>query len=154
LHSRRFLSYHGDRFIDRSLVLCDDAGAIVGLLPAATDRAVADCVTSHPGSSYGGIVRGRHLRGPRLLSALETACATYRRDGVQRLRYAPTPAIYHRQPAQDDLYALSRLGAKRFACQLSSTITLAEPRVATKGREAALRRARREGVVIDGDPSC
>ena len=39
LHTRRFLSYHGDRFKDASVLLFDQNGAARAVLPAALDPA-------------------------------------------------------------------------------------------------------------------
>jgi len=77
LHERRFLAYHGDRFADLSLVVEDDRGYIVGVFPAALDPAQGDVVTSHPGSTYGGVVHSEALRGIAMLEALRAIATTY-----------------------------------------------------------------------------
>src|SRR5919197_1305542 len=63
LHSRRFLSYHGDRFRDRSVIFTIGSSLIVGVLPAALDPADEETVVSHPGATYGGIVHDGTLQG-------------------------------------------------------------------------------------------
>jgi hypothetical protein len=37
LHERRFISYHGERFKDVSLIIEDERGRILGVFPAALD---------------------------------------------------------------------------------------------------------------------
>ena len=145
LHQRTFLSYHGDRFVDRSLVLREGTRWL-GVLPAAEHPTLAGTVESHPGITYGGWVHDGALRGERAIEAMRLAGAHYARLGYRRLRYKPLPYIYQRSPAQDDLYALSRLGAQRIRCDLSACIDLAHPltvserrrRGAIKARKAAL----------------
>lgn len=149
LHTRRFLNYHGTRFQDRSLTLHDE-GRLVGLLPAAQSPRDAKEVASHPGATYGGIVHQGRLRGEAMLHALEAVVAHYRAQGYARFVYKPLPHIYARVPAQDDLYALFRLGATRFRCDLSSTIDLAGPREVSERRRRSLKKALKNVVVVDG----
>ncbi len=149
LHSRRYLSYHGSRFPDQSVVIENRAGLLVGVLPAAVDPDDSATVTSHPGITYGGVVHDGSLRGEAMLAVLTGILAHYRGDGFRRLRYKPVPVIYHRSPAADDLYALFRLGGRRERCDLSASIDI--PRRPHVARRAARRRAVRSGVALSSD---
>lgn len=151
LHTRRFTTYHRDRFADRSLVIEDRRGKIVGVLPAAQDRADPELVASHPGLTYGGVVHDGSLRGAPMISALELAAAHYRDLGYRRLRYKAIPAIYHSQPAEDDLYALFRLGARRYRCDLSATVDLGSRGKVASSRAQRRRKAEAAGVTIEVD---
>jgi hypothetical protein len=151
LHTRSFITYHRDRFADRSLVVEDRRGKIVGVLPAAQDLADAELVASHPGLTYGGVVHDGSLRGAPMISALELAAAHYRDQGYRRLRYKAIPTIYHSQPADDDLYALFRLGARRYRCDLSATIDLGNRAKPASSRAQRRRRAEAAGVTIEVD---
>lgn len=146
LHTRRFLSYHGDRFVERSLVIEEDGGDWLGVLPAAVHPADPGIVVSHPGSTYGGLVHGGSLRGERALQALRLAAAHYAALGHARLQYKAVPHIYQRAPLQDDLYALFRLGAQRYRCDLSSCIALAHPLPVSERRRRGVKKAARAGV--------
>ncbi len=140
VHTRKFLAYHGDRFLDRSLLVTDSRGRAVGVFPAAEDPADRAVVASHPGLTYGGLVHDGSLRGAAAIRALGEIAAEYRTLGYQRLRYKATPYIYWSGPAADELYALFRLGAVRSGCDLAAVID-----VAARGRERAdRRRARRQ----------
>ena len=145
LHQRDFLSYHGDRFVDRSLVL-REGKSWLGVLPAAEHPTLADTVESHPGITYGGLVHDGALRGERAIEAMRLAAAHYAHLGYRRLRYKPLPHIYQRSPAQDDLYALFRLGARRVRCDLSACIDLARPLKASERRRRGAIKARRAGL--------
>lgn len=149
LHSRRFLSYHGDRFVDRSLIFEDDAGHWLGVLPLAQDPADATRWVSHPGITYGGVLHDGALRGAAMVSALESACALMREQGARRLIVKPVPHIYALAPAQDDLYALFRLGAQRVRCDLTNCIDLAHPLPRSERRRRGLKKAQRTGLVIE-----
>lgn len=150
LHSRRFLSYHGDRFQDLSLIL-EEEERWVGLFPAALHPADNTCVVSHPGITYGGILHQGGLRGEQMITALKLICQHYVKAGFRKLIYKAVPAIYHRVPVQDDLYALFRVGASRNRCDLSSAIDLQHRLPITERRRRGLKKATKAGVeIIEG----
>jgi len=147
LHTRRFLSYHGDRFYDCSLII-EDEGKCVGLFPAAHSPRDPACVISHPGITYGGVLHSGDLRGERMISALAEICNHFRLRGIERLVYKPVPNFYHRTPAQDDLYALYRLGATLTRRDLSCTIDLQHRLAVSERRRRSLKKAIKSGVEI------
>src|SRR5436190_11073409 len=144
LHTRAFLSYHGDRFEDASLALRDERGRLVGVLPAARDG--ADLVASHPGATFGGIVHDGDLTGASMVDAMALVAEHYATFGFRRMRYAPVPHIYHRQPSADDAYALFRLGARRVRCNLTCAVDVAADVQRSSRRRRGLSKALREGV--------
>jgi hypothetical protein len=148
LHTRRFISYHGDRFTDRSLVVRSPRGEIVAVFPAADVEGEPGTITSHPGLTYGGLVHDGSLRGEATIRAIAAIANRYRAEGADLLRYKAIPTIYHRVPACDDLYALFRLRADRFRCDLSATVDLTQPRRVSHGRKTALKRAAKAGVEL------
>jgi hypothetical protein len=147
LHTRRYLGYHGDRFADLSLF----AGGAV--FPAAEDPSDATRVVSHPGLTYGGLVHDGGLRGDELLATMTAVAAHYRDLGYRALRYKAVPAIYHRAPAQDDLHALFRLGARLYRRDLSATVELAAGVQPRSDRRRNPRVAARKGARLTHDPA-
>src|SRR4051794_21863027 len=105
LHSRRFLGYHGDRFVDASVVVTDNAGEFLGVMPAAESAADGFVVVSHPGATFGGLVHEGALHGGHAIEAFEAIAAHYRERNVTSLEYKAVPLMYQRRPQQDDLYA-------------------------------------------------
>lgn len=148
LHTRRFLSYHGSRFKDRSLII-EDGKLWLAILPAAEHPSQNQVVVSHPGITYGGLLHQGRLNGAETLQAFELIRQFYAEQGYQELYYKAIPLIYPTVPAQDDLYALFRLGAERYRCDLSSSIDLSNRRQASERRRRALRKANQAGIVID-----
>lgn len=146
MHTRRFLSYHGDRFEDRSLVVADHRGRISGVFPAAVGPADPRMIVSHPGLSYGGLVHDGSIRGASTITALRHITDHYRRLGYRRLQYKVVPAVYHSAPADDDLYALFRLGARRFRSDLSAAIDLSCRGRVSQRRTRSRRAAEAAGV--------
>lgn len=150
LHSRRFLSYHGDRFRDLSLLIME-SGKLLGAFAAAESPADPALVVSHPGVTYGGLVHQGKLVGMRMLEALEAISEHYRQSGYQRLQYKALPFIYAPFPSQDDLYALFRIGARRIRCDLSCAIDLEHRHPVSSRRKRGLKKAQKV-VSLSDDP--
>jgi Acetyltransferase (GNAT) domain len=148
LHTRRFLSYHGDRFIDRSVVI-EDGEQWLGVMPAARHPQHPERVVSHPGITYGGMVHQGQLRGGAMLAALASSVRLLHEAGFESLEYKVVPYIYHRAPAQDDLYALHRLGASASRCDLSCCVDLLRRLPVSQRRERGVKKATRSGIEIE-----
>lgn len=142
LHSRQFLSYHGDRFTDAS-VLIEESGKLVGIFPAAVAPAAKELIVSHPGATFGGIVHQGRLAGMKMLDAITALKHHYASLGYRRVLYKAVPHIYMQAQAQDDLYALYRLRAERVRCDLSCAIDLASRRQPSERRKRSLKKALR-----------
>lgn len=147
LHTRRFLSYHGERFADLSLVL-EDRDRWLGLLPAARHEELHDVVVSHPGATYGGVIHCGRLRGAAMIEAMGRIAQHYAGLGFRKFLYKPVPHIHHRSPAEDDLYALFRLGARLVRCELSSVVDIANRLKPSERRRRNLKKARAAGVEV------
>lgn len=147
LHSRKFLSYHGDRFVDRSALLLDD-GQIAGVFAAAEDPNDDSVVVSHPGLSYGAVLHTGGLRGDHMVEALDLLKAHYRALGYARLVYKAVPRIYQASPADDDLYALFRHGAHKYRVDLSTSIQLSNPGQRSSRRKRGLKKAAKSGLHV------
>ncbi len=147
LHRRGYMDYHAHRFADHSLVARDAAGgALLAVMPAHT---AGTTLASHNGLSYGGwLMAPRHLQAAEMLELFRILLAHMRSHGLDELLYRPVPHIYHRQPAEDDLYALWRLGATPCAMGASSTIDLRDPLPPDRGMRGAINRAMRSDVAI------
>ena len=144
LFERGYMDYHADRFEDASLVVLDE-GEPVALLPA--HRIGTDWV-AHGGLTFGGLVLHTALGAQAVLHAFDVLTAALRSRGATRLVYKPVPHIYHRQPAEDDVYALHRLGARTVRVDLSTTVDLERRPPLSKGRRHALSKASRAGVTV------
>ncbi|MGE5289591.1 MAG: GNAT family N-acetyltransferase [Micromonosporaceae bacterium] len=145
LHTRRFISYHGDRFHDRS-VMIKSRRRLVGVFPAAEDPVNPTTIVSHPGLTFGGLVHDGSIRGARMIHALQQVADHYRSLGYRHLRYKAVPAIYHSVPAEDDKYALVSLHARRYQCDLSVALNVDRRGRVSQRRTRSVRRAEFAGV--------
>jgi hypothetical protein len=140
LHTRRFLSYHGNRFEDAS-VLIFESGELVGVFSAALNLGEEGKVISHPGATFGGIVHQGRLTGSRMVEAMAVICNYYAGQNYRKLLYKAIPYIYTLTNAQDDIYALFRQRAVRTRCDLSCAIDLAHRLAVSERRRRGLKKA-------------
>ena len=147
LLQRGYMDYHSDRFSDFSLVARTPQGRLAGLLPA--NRA-GDTVLSHQGLTYGSwIVPFRHFDATVMMEITTAAIGFLKDNGVSRLVYKPIPYIYHRYPADDDIYALWRHGARLAECNISTAIDLVNPIPYDRGNKSGLKTAQRAGLKVE-----
>jgi len=72
----------------------------------------------------------------------------YAEQGYAKLVYKTVPWFYHTTPAQDDLYALFRIGARPARRDLSSTIDLQHRLPVSGRRKRSLKKAKKAGIEI------
>jgi Acetyltransferase (GNAT) domain len=142
IFNRDFMEYHADRFQDVSVVVVED-GELLALLPA--NRA-GDTVYSHQGLTFGGLVLADRANTARVLAALRETVQLLAKSGVKSLVYKVVPTIYHARPAQEDLYALTRLRAALVRRDVTTTIDLSEPGQRSKRRERGIKKAKAQGL--------
>ena len=143
LFLRDYMDYHKERFADRSLLVFDNHGQTLALLPACIDPQCPQRILSHGGLTYGGL-----LLLPRATTALvgeimQSCISHYAAEGFTELVYKPLPYIYHNYPAEEDLYWLFRLGARLTARSVSSAISLRHPYPFSTLRQRKVRKASR-----------
>lgn len=142
LHRRDYLDYHAERFVDRSLIV-ERGGEPVAVFPANLRGRV---VVSHGGLTYAGLVSTQALRAGSTLAVFEAIATHYRALGVERVIYKAVPHIFHAYPAEEDLYALHRLGARLRRRDVSSAIALQQPFRFTPERRRSIGKARKAGI--------
>jgi hypothetical protein len=145
LFLRDYMEYHSDRFEDSSLLVYD-GNRLAALLPATRD---GDTIRSHGGLTFGGFVTGDRMTAHGMIETFDAMIARLRETGARRLVYAPVPHIYHRVPAEEDVYVLFRLGARLIRRDLSSTIKRGHRLPLSKGRRSSTKRATGEAMTIE-----
>jgi hypothetical protein len=144
LFRRAYMDYHADRFADHSLLFFQE-DELVAVLPASARDGV---LTSHGGLTFGGVVCGDRMRTATMLEVFDALGDHLRGRGVRRVVYKAVPHIYHRVPAEEDLYALFRAGARLVRRDVSSAVPMGARVEPTKGRKWALRRSREQGLEV------
>jgi hypothetical protein len=148
LFDRRYMDYHRDRFVDFSLLVHDDRGRLIALLPASRHETA---LVSHGGLSYGGFVTGSKMTTKRMLDVFDTFIGHIRKEGVDRIVYKCVPHIYHSLPAEEDAYALFVHDAQLVRRDIASAIdTRRRPLAPRRGvRQRWLQRARKAGLQVE-----
>lgn len=145
LHRRGFMDYHAHRFLDASILLRDEKDQILAVLPANRDQ---DVIISHGGLTYGGLLMSRRMTQSQCLEAFEVLRMHYLGEGCRRLVYKPVPHVFHAYPAEDDLYALFRVGAKLLRRDASTVVSLRDAFSYTKGRKWSINKGKKAGVEV------
>ncbi len=143
---RDYMEYHSDRFEDYSLMLYDDNETLVALLPAN----IADgIVKSHGGLTYGGLVMSDRTSGADPLKWLTEIIALLKENGIKQLQYKPIPHIYHRHPAEEDLYALFRIDGRLSVRNLATVVDMRAPIKSSRLGKRAAKRQRNANIIIE-----
>lgn len=144
LHRRGYMDYHADRFVDCS-VMVEHNDVAEAVFPAnIRDKTVA----SHAGLSYAGLITTHALRAESMLAVFGQIGDHYRALGVERVIYKAVPHVFHAYPAEEELYALHRLGAQLKRRDLSSVVALQEAFRFTSGRRHAVDKAKKAGIDV------
>jgi hypothetical protein len=144
LFLRGYMDYHADRFTDHSLLFRAD-GRLVAVLPASRHPGQ---LSSHGGLTFGGVLSPPRMGTPLMLEVFDALRAHLRDLGIPRLLYKAVPPIYHDVPAEEDLYALFRAGARLVRRDVSSTVRMDARVPVAKGRKSSVGVARRNGVQV------
>ena len=143
---RDYMEYHRERFTDASLLFYHGPEEeLVGILPANLYRGT---LYSHQGLSFGGLVVRQGIKPPTVLRLFEGLVDHALKLGASRLVYKALPRFYHAQPAEEDLYALFRLGAKLYRRDITSLVPLGGGVRFDYNRERSIKKGRDQGVEV------
>ncbi|MCH5230685.1 MAG: GNAT family N-acetyltransferase [Muribaculaceae bacterium] len=144
LFKRDYMDYHSDRFLDNSFMVYRNDKLYV-LFPACK---IGEILSSHAGLTYGGLIMNDKSTTQPILDIFGLLLDRISSEGIKEFIYKPVPHIYHRQPAEEDLYALFRFGAKLSVRNVSSTLTAIEPIKFSTLRRRIVKKADAAGVKV------
>lgn len=151
LHHRGYMDYHSDRFEDFSL-MAYSGNKLVALLPA---NRVGNTLYSHQGLTYGGwLTPAKHFNVLDMLEIFDSMSRFLPEHGISELIYKAIPHIYHKYPAEEDLYAIFRYGGELIETNVSSTIEIKNALDFNYTYRKAVKIAKMEGVEIAEAGSC
>lgn len=143
LFNRGYMDYHSSRFCDCSLVV-SHKGRPCALLPANRS---GDTVYSHQGLTYGGLLTSPKAKAAEVMEMFGDINKWLQSQGFRHVVYKAMPWIYHRIPAEEDLYALTQVCHARLASrEISSTILLQSRMRLEESRRSGIRKAQRCGI--------
>ena len=143
--NRNYMDYHSDRFKDNSLMFYDDNN-LIALLPANIKD---NALYSHGGLTFGGFITNENMKQHKMNSCFECLINYCKQNDIKKIIYKCIPQIYHKLPADEDLYSLFLNNAQLIKIEPSTTILLGAQCKMPKGRTAQISRAKREGILIE-----
>ena len=150
LFMRGYMDYHADRFQDHSLLFFVGR-KLHSLLPAHENGTV---FASHMGLTYGGLLIDVDVTTADVVQLFVELNDYLRRQGFTRVVYKPVPWVYHRLPAEEDLYAMFWKCNARLLRRMSGTvIALDEHLTWRKDHRRRLKNALQMGVRVEADDS-
>lgn len=141
---RDFIEYHGGRFTDHSLLFFED-GKLLSVLPGHIQD---DIFYSHAGLTYGGFVLSLSIRIAQVIPMFDLLTKHLKNLGVKKIVYKAIPHIYHKYPAEEDLYILFRKGTKLISRSISSTIYLSEKIPYSDLRKRGIAKAKKQNLRV------
>ena len=142
---RDYMEYHKDRFIDGSLMFFEEKKGLIACLPASQN---GTSYVSHGGLTFGGFVVDNNMTTSLMLECFAVLNNYLAAHGFKEFIYKCMPYIYHRYPADEDLYALFRNKAELIRRDVSTSIYLPTRYKYYKGRKWMVNKGKKSGFVI------
>ena len=152
LHTRKYISYHENRYSDYSYVCRNNFNEIVAVFPAALSIDDSNVVESHPGLTFSGIIFSQAIRGQKCIEILFSLCNVLKSEAKTKLIYKIVPDAFKLRFFQDDKYALHRLGAICHRLDLSAAIDLINRGKLSTNRKRNLSKASKFDLRIRSGP--
>ena len=144
IFDRHFMEYHADRFRDASIMITE-GDDLLAVLPA---NILGDTAYSHQGLTFGGLLLAGRATTTRVIAVMKEVSRLLETIGIQRLVYKAIPSIYHVRPAEEDLYALTRLGGVIIRRDVTTAINLQSRGPVSTRRIRGLKKAKAHGLHV------
>jgi len=140
MFDRAYMDYHEDRFNDCSFLVYRDQ-QLVGVIPG---NVRGEAWYSHGGLTFGGLLLlPKFNRISVVKEVYDVLFSTLREQDMKTAFVKPVPWIYHRVPAEGEIYALNALMKKSCITEVTTTVDLtAEVKPSSlriRGRKRALK---------------
>lgn len=145
LLDRNYMDYHADRFADHSLMVYR-RDKLYALLPG---NIAGDSFFSHQGLTYGGLIMSDKTVAADVVQIFRLLNDWLRKYGICKVVYKPIPWIYHRQPSEEDLYAVVEVCGATISRGLSSTISREHLNKWYRIRECGVKHAKQLGLTVE-----
>ncbi|MBQ9357361.1 MAG: GNAT family N-acetyltransferase [Prevotella sp.] len=150
LFYREYMDYHSDRFRDHSLMFFK-GNHLHSILPA---HEVGDMFCSHRGLTYGGLLMDNDVTTADVLVLFDELNEYLRKNSFRKVIYRSIPWVYHRLPAEEDLYAMFWKCGAHLSQRMSGTVIFMDEHVAwRKDHRRRLKQAQTAGIRVERDGS-
>lgn len=146
LFNRSYMDYHADRFLDCSLMIYRE-GRLYALLPA---NRVGATICSHQGLTYGGLITNTTATAVGVCEAFLEINKFLYTHGIRRVLYKCIPWIYHKIPAEEDLYALFHVCRAHLKYRyIASAVDQTNPVKWRRDRRHGVKSSLKENLIIE-----
>ncbi len=146
LFDRNYMDYHSDRFCDFSLLFYTEDN-LRAMLPANVND---DTLYSHQGLTYGGLITDDNISAAETVTLFHELNDYLRTNDIKRVQYKCIPWIYHKHPAEEDLYAIFReCNARLIARDISSTIVMNNKIKWHRDRKYGINKTANNGITVE-----
>lgn len=137
MFNRDFVEYHKDRFTDNSLLFYDEE-KLVAVMPASIKDGV---LSSHGGLTYGGFITANDMKQHHMNDCFTSLKEYASKNSIKEIIYKHIPHIYHKQPAEEDLYSLYYNNAEVLKIEASTIVDLKQPLKMQEIRKRQIKKA-------------
>lgn len=142
---RDYMDYHSDRFHDHSLMVWNK-NSLIAVLPA---NQAGDVLWSHQGLTYGGLLTLDKTKAAEVCEIFRQINDYLRSNNFHRVVYKSIPWIYHRLPAEEDLYAVFNVCQARLLVRnIASVVSQTNAPKWSRDRHYGANRAHTHGVEV------
>lgn len=145
LFNRNFMDYHSDRFSDHSIVVADENGNWLGLIPGCE---IDKDWHSHAGLSYGGLVHHESLSQIKVIAVFERILEYLESCQFCKVTIKLIPDIYTTSQSRSFEYALTYTNFRLYRRDVSTTLYLGNRKKIKKGRKSSIAAAKKMGLFI------
>jgi hypothetical protein len=128
-----------------SLLAWDEKRRLIALLPAMLEE---HCLLSHGRLTYGGFVTDQTMKLGTMDVLFDALMRFCEESAIKQVVYRPVPYIYHRLPADEDLYVLFRLNARVISRRMLAAVRCDARVPFQERRMRGLKKAHRVGLEI------
>lgn len=118
LFFRNYMDYHAERFRDHSLMFF--IGKRLHSILPAHEEGTSFC--SHLGLTYGGLLMDQAVTTNEVVTLFSELNDYLRAQGFTQVIYRAIPWVYHRLPAEEDLYAMFWKCGARLKQRMAGTV--------------------------------
>ena len=150
LFNRSFMDYHQDKFEDFSHLIWN-GGELTAVFVAgmSRNRQNDEVLVAHPGLTCGGLITLGNLKYSVLEEVYRLLLEEYKKMGVTSLAVKLVPRVFCRHPSDADLFFFYKNSFHLSNRELNTVIDLTNPLQISRGRKSQVRKAIKNGVIIE-----
>lgn len=150
LFYRNYMDYHAERFRDHSLMFF--IGKRLHSILPAHEEGTSFC--SHLGLTYGGLLMDQAVTTNEVVTLFSELNDYLRAQGFTQVLYRAIPWVYHRLPAEEDLYAMFWKCGARLKQRMAGTVIFMDGQLPwRKDHRRRLKDAHEAGIRVERNGS-